>query len=69
MDNNDRYDTGMGIRRATMGDEYVDAALDRTAGTESARIQEAVTELVCGAACGADPDWTARPVACSPSRC
>ncbi|MGV9712820.1 carboxymuconolactone decarboxylase family protein [Gordonia sp. NPDC003424] len=48
MDTSDRYDTGMSIRRSTMGDEYVDAALDRTAGTESARIQEAVTELVWG---------------------
>lgn len=48
MDNSERYETGMGIRRSTMGDAYVDAAVERTTGTESARIQEAVTELVWG---------------------
>lgn len=37
---------GLTVRREVMGDEYVDRALERTDGTESAVLQQFVTEHV-----------------------
>ncbi|MEU2258348.1 carboxymuconolactone decarboxylase family protein [Nocardia xishanensis] len=40
------YTSGLNTRREVMGDEFVDRALARTAGTESEEIQRFVTEHV-----------------------
>ena len=42
------YDAGLAVRRAVMGDEFVDRALDRTRGTDSEALQEHVTATVWG---------------------
>ncbi len=41
-------DDGMAVRREVMGDDFVDRALARTQGTESAELQRFVTEHVWG---------------------
>nr|WP_040530841.1 carboxymuconolactone decarboxylase family protein [Gordonia rhizosphera] len=41
-------DDGMTVRREVMGDDFVDRALARTEGTESAELQRFVTEHVWG---------------------
>lgn len=48
MTNHDGYDAGLANRRAVMGDDFVDRALARTEGTESAMMQTFVTEHVWG---------------------
>ncbi|MEN0139779.1 MAG: carboxymuconolactone decarboxylase family protein [Rhodococcus sp. (in: high G+C Gram-positive bacteria)] len=40
------YGNGMVTRREVMGDEFVDRALARTAGTESEELQRHITEHV-----------------------
>lgn len=40
------FDDGLTVRRQVMGDAFVDRALDRTDGTESAVLQKFVTEHV-----------------------
>lgn len=42
----DQYAAGLSVRRAVMGDAFVDRALARTAGTESEDLQRFVTEHV-----------------------
>lgn len=42
----DAFHNGLTVRRAVMSDEYVDRALARTDGTESAALQRHVTEHV-----------------------
>ncbi|MCF8589806.1 carboxymuconolactone decarboxylase family protein [Gordonia liuliyuniae] len=44
------FANGLAVRREVMGDEFVDRALARTDGTESAEIQRYVTEHVWDAA-------------------
>ena len=46
--NKEQYDHGMAVRRAVMGDDYVDAAL-RHAGEQFAPLQDLVTEYGWGA--------------------
>ncbi|GAA4641416.1 carboxymuconolactone decarboxylase family protein [Gordonia humi] len=46
----DAFHTGLTVRREVMGDEFVDRALARTDGTESAELQRFVTEHVWDAA-------------------
>lgn len=43
-----RYDAGIQIRREVMGDDFVDAALNRSAGTDGEALQEHVTATVWG---------------------
>ncbi len=43
------WEAGMSVRREVMGDSFVDLALARTEGTESAELQRFVTEHVWGA--------------------
>lgn len=43
------WEQGLSIRREVMGDSFVDQALARTEGTESAELQRFVTEQVWGA--------------------
>lgn len=50
MSDNSDYDAGLTVRRAVMGDDFVDAALARTAGTESEVVQQFITEHVWGGA-------------------
>ncbi|WP_018023973.1 carboxymuconolactone decarboxylase family protein [Corynebacterium ulceribovis] len=46
--NDDRFDNGIAIRREVMGDDFVDAALERSAGTDSEAIQRHISETVWG---------------------
>ncbi|MDO5668988.1 MAG: carboxymuconolactone decarboxylase family protein [Corynebacterium sp.] len=43
-----RYEEGIRIRREVMGDEFVDAALDRNAGTDGEDLQHHITATVWG---------------------
>lgn len=43
-----RYDAGMAVRREVMGDDFVDAALSRNAGTDGEDLQRHITETVWG---------------------
>lgn len=42
------FDEGIQVRREVMGDEFVDAALSRTAGTDGEQLQRHITETVWG---------------------
>lgn len=44
-----RFEAGIQVRRAVMGDEFVDAALSRNAGTDGEDLQRHITEAVWGA--------------------
>ena len=44
----DRFDEGIRIRREVMGDDFVDAALARSAGTDGEDLQRHITETVWG---------------------
>jgi 4-carboxymuconolactone decarboxylase len=44
----DRYEAGMEIRRAVLGDEYVQRSLDSGAGRDGEPLQRLVTEHVWG---------------------
>ena len=46
MTDESAYDAGMATRRQVMGDDFVDRALARTAGTASEELQRHVTEHV-----------------------
>ncbi|MFT3662796.1 MAG: carboxymuconolactone decarboxylase family protein [Gordonia sp. (in: high G+C Gram-positive bacteria)] len=46
MNDDTAYARGMATRRQVMGDEFVDRALSRTAGTESEELQRFITEHV-----------------------
>lgn len=48
MAESDRFDEGIRIRREVMGDEFVDAALSRSAGTDGEGLQRHITETVWG---------------------
>lgn len=41
-------DSGLAVRREVLGDDYVDAALSRNAGTDGEGLQEYVSEFVWG---------------------
>jgi len=43
-----RYEEGIRIRREVMGDDFVDAALDRNAGTDGEELQHHITATVWG---------------------
>ena len=43
-----RFDAGIQVRREVMGDDFVDAALDRNAGTDGEALQRHITETVWG---------------------
>ncbi|MDO4610266.1 carboxymuconolactone decarboxylase family protein [Corynebacterium sp.] len=43
-----RYDAGIAVRREVMGDSFVDAALERTAGSDGEDLQRHITETVWG---------------------
>jgi len=43
-----RYEEGIRIRREVMGDDFVDAALDRNAGTDGEDLQHHITATVWG---------------------
>ena len=43
-----RYEEGIRIRREVMGDDFVDAALDRNAGTDGEDLQRHITATVWG---------------------
>ena len=43
-----RYDAGIAVRSEVMGDAFVDAALERNAGTDGEEIQRHITETVWG---------------------
>ncbi|MEZ5212683.1 carboxymuconolactone decarboxylase family protein [Gordonia sp. PP30] len=49
MGDPEAVEAGFAVRRAVMGDDFVDRALNRTAGTESEELQRLVTEHVWGA--------------------
>lgn len=46
--NDKRYDAGIQARREVMGDAFVDAALERNAGSDGEALQKHVTETVWG---------------------
>lgn len=43
-----RYDAGIQVRRDVMGDEFVDAALARNAGSDGEELQKHITATVWG---------------------
>lgn len=43
-----RYDAGIQVRRDVMGDEFVDAALSRNAGSDGEELQKHITATVWG---------------------
>ena len=43
-----RFDAGIRVRRDVMGDDFVDAALERNAGTDGEDLQRHSTETVWG---------------------
>ena len=43
-----RFDAGIRVRRDVMGDAFVDAALERNAGTDGEDLQRHITETVWG---------------------
>lgn len=43
-----RFDAGIRVRREVMGDDFVDAALERNAGTDGEDLQRHITETVWG---------------------
>ena len=43
-----RYDAGINVRREVMGDHFVDAALQRAAGSDGEELQKHVTATVWG---------------------
>ncbi|GAB3700079.1 carboxymuconolactone decarboxylase family protein [Corynebacterium nasicanis] len=43
-----RFDEGIRIRREVMGDDFVDAALERNAGTDGEDLQRHITATVWG---------------------
>ncbi|WP_027019718.1 carboxymuconolactone decarboxylase family protein [Corynebacterium sputi] len=43
-----RYDAGIQVRREVMGDDFVDAALSRNAGSDGEELQKHVTATVWG---------------------
>lgn len=43
-----RFDAGIAVRRAVMGDDFVDAALARAAGSDGEELQRHVTATVWG---------------------
>ena len=43
-----RFDAGIRVRRDVMGDDFVDAALERNAGTDGEDMQRHITETVWG---------------------
>lgn len=43
-----RYDAGIQVRRDVMGDDFVDAALSRNAGSDGEALQKHVTATVWG---------------------
>ncbi|HEY5855171.1 MAG TPA: carboxymuconolactone decarboxylase family protein [Aldersonia sp.] len=42
------FDAGMAVRREVVGDAYVDAAAQRTAGTDAETLQQYMCEIVWG---------------------
>lgn len=44
----ERYDAGISIRREVMGDDFVDAALERNAGSDGETLQKHITATVWG---------------------
>ncbi|MFD6858688.1 carboxymuconolactone decarboxylase family protein [Rhodococcus sp. NPDC060090] len=42
------FDAGLAVRRDVLGDAYVDAALERNAGSDGESLQEYVSEFVWG---------------------
>lgn len=42
------FNSGIKVRRAVLGDDYVDRSLERTQGTESESLQHVVTQNVWG---------------------
>ena len=43
-----RFEAGIQVRREVMGDAFVDAALERNAGSDGEALQKHVTETVWG---------------------
>lgn len=43
-----RWDAGIAVRRAVMGDDFVDAALTRAEGSDGEELQRHITETVWG---------------------
>ena len=43
-----RYDDGIAVRREVMGDAFVDAALERAAGSDGEELQNHITATVWG---------------------
>ena len=43
-----RFDAGIRVRREVMGDDFVDAALERNAGTDGEDLQHHITATVWG---------------------
>ena len=58
----ERFEKGLGIRRAVLGAEFVDNAI-KTADDFSRPLQELVTEYCWGEVWGR-PGWSARHAAC-----
>lgn len=49
MTNSDkRFEDGLKVRREVMGDSFVDAALERAAGSDGEELQKHITETVWG---------------------
>ncbi len=46
--NDKRFEAGIQVRREVMGDAFVDAALERNAGSDGEALQKHVTETVWG---------------------
>lgn len=42
------FDAGLAVRREVLGDDYVNAAITRNAGSDGAPLQEYVSETVWG---------------------
>ena len=59
----DLYAEGLKIRKAVLGEEYVNRALSNV-NSFNKPLQELVTELLLGARCGDGQDWIASSAAC-----
>jgi alkylhydroperoxidase/carboxymuconolactone decarboxylase family protein YurZ len=62
--NDAAYDRGMRVRREVLGDEHVDAAVDRTTGF-TADFQDLITRYAWGEI-WTRPGWTAERAAALP---
>ena len=57
------FDAGLVVRKEVLGDEYVDAALAKNAGSDGKGCRSTLVST-CGARCGPGRGWIAVAAAC-----